>query len=123
MNPLKVFSNVNLGWLIRHYIFGIIILSFFYFALPTHDFYLFFTLIINLIFFPFACFVWEELKNMLLGDNVFIVNAIFLLLSKIIIKLILFMLAIPIGIIGFLILWFIINKKTRIMKFTLSLFK
>ncbi|EFT6685865.1 hypothetical protein HVK06_000535 [Campylobacter coli] len=77
MNPLKVFSNVNLGWLIRHYIFGIIILSFFYFALPTHDFYLFFTLIINLIFFPFACFVWEELKNMLLGDNVFIVNAIF----------------------------------------------
>ncbi|EAK7379305.1 hypothetical protein AADV34_000834 [Campylobacter coli] len=114
MNPLKVFSNVNLGWLIRHYIFGIIILSFFYFALPTHDFYLFFTLIINLIFFPFACFVWEELKNMLLSDNVFIVNAIFLLLSKIIIKLILFMLAIPIGIIGFLILWFIINKKQEL---------
>ncbi|EFS2023938.1 hypothetical protein I6R12_000748 [Campylobacter coli] len=114
MNPLKVFSNVNLGWLIRHYIFGIIILSFFYFALPTHNFYLFFTLIINLIFFPFACFVWEELKNMLLGDNVFIVNAIFLLLSKIIIKLILFMLAIPIGIIGFLILWFIINKKQEL---------
>lgn len=46
--------------------------------------------------------------------NVFIVNAIFLLLSKIIIKLILFMLAIPIGIIGFLILWFIINKKQEL---------
>lgn len=53
-------------------------------------------------------------KNILLGDNVFIVNAIFLLLSKIIIKLILFMLAIPIGIIGFLILWFIINKKQEL---------
>lgn len=114
INPLKVFSAINLVWLIRHYIFAACIFSFFYFTIPSSNNTSFFIMIgINFLLFPFACFVWEELKKMLLGDNVFFINALFLIIAKIFIKFLLFMLALPIGIIGFLILWFIVNKQNN----------
>lgn len=112
INPLKVFSTINLVWLIRHYVFAACIFCFFYLTTPPSSNISFFIMLgINFLLFPFACFVWEELKNILLGDNVFFVNALFLIITKIVIKFLLFMLALPIGIIGFLILWFIVNKQ------------
>lgn len=72
INPLKVFSTINLVWLIRHYVFAACIFLFFYFTTPPSNSISFFIMLgINFLLFPFACFVWEELKNILLGDNVF----------------------------------------------------
>lgn len=85
---------------------------FFYFTTPLSSSISFFIILgINFYYFLFACFVWKELKNILLGDNVFFINALFLVIAKIVIKFLLFILVLPIGIIGFSILWFIVNKQ------------
>jgi len=62
--------------------------------------------VLCLILFPFAKLVWEELRNLMLGDNLFILNAIVMLFLKAVVTATLWMFAPFLGLIGMAWLWF-----------------
>lgn len=111
------FRTLKVSYLIRQYFFGILIFAIYYFAIVQHlegYNYMYITFIygLNFLFYPFATLVWDEIKNLVIGNNVFFANALLLLIIKLIIKLFIFGFAIPIGIIGILYLW-IVRKNTQ----------
>lgn len=111
------FRTLKVSYLIRQYFFGILIFGIYYFAIVQHlegYNYMYITFIygLNFLFYPFATLVWDEIKNLVIGNNVFFANALLLLIIKLIIKLFIFGFAIPIGIIGILYLW-IVRKNTQ----------
>lgn len=116
------FRTLKLSYLIRQYFFGLIILGAYqaftplFFDEPTqYSFYLLVYYIfigVNFLLYPFATLVWDEIKNLIMGNNVFFVNAIALLIAKLIIKLFIFGFSVPIGLIGILYLW-IVRKNAQ----------
>lgn len=56
--------------------------------------------------FPFVKLVWDELRNLLLGDNFFLMNALFLMVLKLFVNIFLWGFAIFIAPSGLLYPWF-----------------
>ena len=115
MNFIKhIFSALTPSFLIRNYLFGGILMAIILFAQwnyrPEEGLVVFiwgcFLLSINLILFPFAILVYEEIRNMLLGDTVLIAHIAVMMLWKFFIKFAIFLFAIPIGIIGIIYIWY-----------------
>ena len=113
MNAVKrMLRNLNFGYFFRNYLFAIIVASLFL-AIPTQTetswlIYLF--MIANVLLYPFATAVWDNLRDLLKGDFQLWVSGyllLFTLILKLSIKLTLFFGAIPIGILGFLLLLFL----------------
>lgn len=61
---------------------------------------------VNTLLFPFSKLVWNELRNLALGDNFVLINAFVMLIAKIFINLFLWCLAIFIAPMGLLYLWY-----------------
>lgn len=108
----RVFGSVRREYLLRAYVIGLMFYGFFIFmdyqagwpdgffwkrALPGF---------ICLVLFPFSKLVYDELKRFLLGDNVFFLNAIFMLFAKLVINSVLFICAWFIAPIGMAYLWY-----------------
>lgn len=108
------FKTLNLTFLIRNYFFGILIYCLFmYLSLydqsgqikqPIHYGNIaYFT--ISLILYPFATFIWEEIKRVILGNNIIITNLFVMIIVKFFIKVTIFLVSIFVGLIGILLLW------------------
>jgi len=61
---------------------------------------------LNTLLFPFAKLVWDELRNLVFGNNVIFVNALLLFAFKWIVNGLLWALAIFVAPVGILYLWF-----------------
>ncbi len=106
----RIFGSVDRAYLIRAYIISFAIFAFYaaIFSRGTQPMqpsaWVF--LIVNTILFPFSKLVWDEAMSLLLGRNMFILPAIFLMLAKVIINVALWAGAILIAPIGILWLWY-----------------
>ncbi|MDY5051343.1 MAG: hypothetical protein SPF17_07955 [Candidatus Mucispirillum faecigallinarum] len=113
------FSSLTISFLIKNYFFGIIIYAIFMYPIfdksinetIAYDSVIFFT--INLILYPFATLIWEELRNMFLGNTMFITQIHVLFIVKIVIKFMVFLMSIIIGPLGILYLWYVRNKYIK----------
>ncbi len=61
---------------------------------------------INLIFYPFATLIYDEIRDTLLGNTVLIADVKIMLLVKVLIKILILGFAVPIGIIGIIYIWY-----------------
>lgn len=61
---------------------------------------------LSTLLFPFAKLVWDELRDLAFGNNIVLMNAIFLFMLKLFINLFLWAFAIFVAPLGILYLWF-----------------
>lgn len=86
----KTFGGLNLSYYVRHFLFGLIFFAIFFFGLVWNNPHstvsgkVAITLVLLLLqlLYPYARFVYESVIDYIFGDNVFIVNAIFMLSVK-----------------------------------------
>ncbi|WP_299328306.1 hypothetical protein [uncultured Helicobacter sp.] len=101
-----IFSSLTPSFLIRNYIFGICFWAACVFLLPDIPIPLIIILTINLLFFPFATLVWDEMCDMLMGGTAVFLPLWTMLIIKFFIKGMIFSFAIPVGVLGILYIWF-----------------
>lgn len=84
----KTLGGLKASYYIRHFIFGAIISALFIYismqnlsAMKVGNVILF---VINALLYPYARFVYERVISFIMGENVFLINAIVLLLAKVI---------------------------------------
>ena len=113
MNAVKrMLRNLNFGYFLKNYLFAIVFATCLL-AIPTETetswlIYLF--IIVNVVLYPFATAVWDNLRGLLFGGYQLWASSIwllFILCVKFGIKLGLFLAAIPFGILGFLLMLFL----------------
>ncbi|MCK1236782.1 hypothetical protein MX003_03565 [Streptococcus uberis] len=106
----NVFSALDNRWLIRHYFFvGLALILVISLGSSTVGAYTF--LFVSAIFYPFAMFIYENVCSFLMGENFFIFPIKFLMIWKFVRFIIVWCFAIPIGILGFLYLYYRVNKN------------
>lgn len=82
----KTFGGLKASYYIRHFIFGAAISAFLiYMALQSPhgvkaENLIFF--IINALLYPYARFVYEQIVSFVMGNNIFFVNALLMLMVK-----------------------------------------
>lgn len=106
----KIFSGVKLPYLIRAYILSAVIFLLLRYvasqgALADNSGFLIFN-ILSLILFPYAKLVWDEMKALLMGDNIFILPLFLMLFAKLFINLMLWGFAVLIAPLGILWVWY-----------------
>jgi len=67
--------------------------------------------LICLALFPFSKLVYDELKRFVLGDNVFFLNALVMLIAKFIINFALFLCAWFVAPLGIAYLWYVSRSR------------
>lgn len=115
MNRLKqMFRSLDRDWLVRHYLFAFAFYAFFVFTSISQtgkfETKLLFFLLCALLY-PFAMFVYESLVDFIVGDNVFFISGLLMLAWKIFRFIIIWFLAVPIGLIGFIYLYFVCGRQ------------
>ncbi|ODS09713.1 hypothetical protein [Vibrio scophthalmi] len=108
------FGGLETSYLIRQYIFGILITAF-YVSVLTSDGKVLSTSVIamfalNTLLYPYSRFVYESIVGFVLGENVFYVNAILMMIVKIMTMVICWAASIFIAPIG---LAYIYYRQTR----------
>jgi len=90
MHPIlqKTFGGLSREYYFRQFVFGLIFPAMIVFVF-THGTRhvpmpapLMFTLIVNTLLYPYSRFVYERVVGFIVGENVFFVNAIFMLFVK-----------------------------------------
>ncbi len=110
----RIFGAVQPSYLIRAYAIGVVFFGFFVFLAfsaatrnPASSPYGMVALMLaNLLFFPFSKLVFDEIKRVMMGDNILIVHIVVAMTAKLFINLLLFGLAIFIAPLGIIYLWF-----------------
>jgi hypothetical protein len=106
MHPViaKTFGGLSPQYHFRHFVFGLIFPVFIYFMASrgTHPIQLNMILfmVVNTVLYPYSRFVYESIANFVLGQNVFFVNALFMLFVKLITMLLCWVCAIFVAPIG-----------------------
>lgn len=84
----KTLGGLKASYYIRHFIFGAIISTFFIYismqnpsGMKVGNVILF---VINALLYPYARFVYEQVVSFIMGENVFFINAIVMLMAKVI---------------------------------------
>lgn len=115
----KTFGGLKLSYYLRHLLFGIAIS-----AIPLVigfnnsagiSFNILFVVTINALLYPYSRFVYEQIIGYIMGDNVFIVNAIMLLFTKLITIILCWGLSIFIAPIGLLYLFYYHTKQEKLL--------
>lgn len=114
MHPLlaKTFGGLSASYYVRHFIFGLMFPIFTLVMLnqgqtsqaaplPT-----LLMLAVNTLLYPYSRFVYESVVNFILGQNLFLVNAVLMLAVKVMSMLLCWFLAIFIAPIGLAYLYF-----------------
>lgn len=115
----KTFGGLSLSYYIRQFLFALLITAFLVFTLKhpeTGEWKLEmipFILICQFLY-PYARFVYESIIGYILGDNVFFVNAILMLVTKLIMMFACYMFAIFIAPLGLLYLYFHHSKQEKL---------
>lgn len=110
----NIFRVLDTKWLIRHYIFAFAFTTFFLYSNGQYDannVVVTLFMIISALLYPFAMFIYENVVSLILGDNVWFLPIFLLFIWKIVRFLVIFFLSLPIGVIGFIILYFKVNRE------------
>ena len=113
----RIFGSVRREYLLRAYVIGFAFFCFFIFmdyqaGWPDGFFWKrTFPGLICLVLFPFSKLVYDELKRFVLGDNVFFLNALVMLIAKLIINFTLFLGAWFIAPLGVAYLWYVSRPR------------
>ncbi|MEG2812809.1 MAG: hypothetical protein RR912_09920 [Clostridium sp.] len=104
----KIFGSVDIGYLIKSYIFSIIMI---YLCLNDIDKSpsVVFVAILNGILFPFSALLWDTLSDLIMGNNMIILPLPMMLVWKFIKIFLLYIFAIIIAPLG--IIYIIIRNK------------
>ncbi|WP_253306915.1 hypothetical protein [unidentified bacterial endosymbiont] len=117
MHPIvqKTLGGLSKEYYFRQFIFGLIFPAFIIFmdipgknSTPISVYLLF---AVNTTLYPYSRFVYESIVDFIMGDNVFFVNAIFMLIVKIFTMLLCWSFAIFISPIGLLYLYYHHSKQ------------
>lgn len=101
-----LFASLTPSFLIRNYVFGACFWALCVLMPPDVPALFVVALTINLIFFPFATLVWDEIRDTMMGSTMIIMPLWILLFIKLVIKMFIFCFAIPVGILGIAYIWF-----------------
>ncbi|TCP97755.1 hypothetical protein EDC44_101138 [Cricetibacter osteomyelitidis] len=117
----KTFGGLSKSYYVRQFLFGLLFYALILFfsremwnsgniqgSITTAIFGL-----ISLLLYPYSRFVYESIVEYIMGNNVFMINAILMLIVKFIIMLICFYFSIFIAPIGLLYLYFYHSKKEK----------
>lgn len=114
---LKTFGGLKLSYYLRHLVFGIAISSLLFImysknpsGMPTS---MIFLAIVNAVLYPYSRFVYEMVIDFIMGDNVFFINAIVMLITKLFTMIMCWGFAIFIAPIGLLYLFYYHNKQEK----------
>ncbi|WP_307852691.1 hypothetical protein [Paraburkholderia aspalathi] len=82
----KTFGGLSREYYFRQFIFGLIFPAFFIF-MATHGTRpmtatMIFVLVVNTLLYPYSRFVYEGIVGFIMGENLFLVNAFFMLVVK-----------------------------------------
>lgn len=114
----KTFGGLSLGYYIRHFIFGCVIFAIYIsmiWNIPSESrpYGVIVIFVINTILYPYSRFVYESVISYIMGENVFFVNAILMLVVKFFTMVLCWAFAIFIAPIGLLYLYFYHSKIER----------
>lgn len=117
MNHLiaKTFGGLSLTYYFRHFIFGLIFPALFLFmqsqtTQPTSIGMMVFMAISTLLY-PYSRFVYERIIDFIMGQNVFFINTIVMLIAKLITMLLCWVCAVFIAPAGLVYLYFYHSKQ------------
>jgi len=88
MHPIiqKTLGGLSLQYYLRQFFFGLAIATLIFFMSTQGDrsmpLGMLFYIAICTLLYPYSRFVYESIINFILGDNIFIINAIFMLVTK-----------------------------------------
>ena len=114
----KTFGGLSPSYYIRNFLFGLMFPALLLIPAmqsadgPNLPLTLVALLLINTILYPYARFAYESVVNYIVGDNVFIVNAMMMLIVKFFTMLFCWTLALGIAPIGLLYLYFHHSRAT-----------
>jgi len=111
------FGGLSTQYYMRQLFFGLAITGFIVFTLidsnKSIDLFMVSFLVVNTFLYPYSRFVYESIVEFVIGDNVFFMNAIFLLLVKMFAMIICWGFAVFIAPLGLLYLYLFHSKSTR----------
>jgi len=117
MHPIivKTLGGLSLNYYIRQFIFGLIFPALFLLmqyqtTRPTSIGMISF-MVISTLLYPYARFVYESIIDFIMGQNVFFINAIVMLFTKMITMLLCWVFAIFIAPVGLVYLYFYHSKQ------------
>ena len=109
MHPMfkKIFCTLSPQYYWRHFVFGLIFpVIYFAVVMPQVSFVMVLFLIVSTFLYPYSRFVYESVMRFIMGNNVFIVNAVLMLFVKVLTMTMCFFWAIFMAPIGLLYLYF-----------------
>lgn len=113
----QTFGGLSTAYLVRQFFFGVLIFAFHLFILTQGESghkvssIIFFT--INTLLYPYSRFVYERVIGFVMGENIFFVNALLMLITKIITMIMCWILATLIAPIGLLYIYFYHKKMAN----------
>ena len=110
----KTFGGLSVSDYLRHLFFGIIMAIFFiymFYNLGRASIVVVLVFTINALIYPYSRLLYESIVDFIFGNNVFFVNPLFLLATKIITMLMCFGFAIFIAPIGLIYLYYYHSKN------------
>jgi len=122
MHPFvqKTLGGLSKQYYFRQIFFGIVMSALFLVMVSQGDhpvpIFLMIFLAINTLLYPYSRFVYESAVGFIMGENVFFVNAIFMLFAKLFTMMMCWGFAIFIAPIGLVYLYFHHGKAERAMK-------
>ncbi|MEA9994307.1 hypothetical protein QN382_19135 [Pseudomonas sp. 10B1] len=113
----KSFGGLSTSYYLRHFVFGAVLLVLMVWLsiqskAPVKVSFLVFS-VLSTILYPYSRFVYERIVGFVMGENVFFVNAILMLMVKSITMLLCWFLAVFIAPIGLAYLYFAHSKADR----------
>ena len=119
MHPIiqKTLGGLSPQYYFRQFFFGLVVAAFVFFmstqgGRPMPMGMLFFTVISTLLY-PYSRFVYESIVGFIMGNNVFFVNAVFMLISKFITMVMCWTFALFVAPIGLAYLYYHHSKAER----------
>jgi hypothetical protein len=88
MHPIiaRTFGGLTLQYYIRQFLFGAMFAAVFLIKMNSGDrslpIFVTIFIVINTLLYPYARFVYESTIDYIMGDNIFILNAVFMLFVK-----------------------------------------
>ncbi len=110
----KTFGGLSASCYRRHLFFGAIFMALYivlFYSMGDKRVFTYLLLIGNTFLYPYSRFVYESIVGFIFGDNVFFVNAVYLLVAKFMTMLICWSFAVFIAPLGLIYLYFYHTKN------------
>jgi hypothetical protein len=106
----RTFGGLSARYYFREFFFGVLIAALMFSSMTSHGhsmpIKMLSLLIINTLLYPYSRFVYQGIAGFIMGENVFFLNALFMLLMKIVTMMICWACSILIAPVGLAYLYF-----------------